>query len=131
MKLLEEKRALSGSVTHQAAGSNASERRRSGRRRALLGGIVTARDGGQTWDCSIRNLSDTGARISVGEGQVIPRDCIVINLRAGIATKATVKWAQPPLFGVQLGDSRRLDDVSNPKLRFLRSLWIERRGRSI
>ena len=49
-----------------------ADRRPKSRRRALLGGVVVHSGGRFTIPCTIRNLSEDGARIAFKRGQMLP-----------------------------------------------------------
>ena len=42
--------------------ADGKETRRSGRRRTLFGGVIYG-EGGETWDCSISDISEEGAKV--------------------------------------------------------------------
>jgi PilZ domain-containing protein len=109
--------------------SDGSNRRQARRARVLLGGIVVSRDGGRTWNCSIKDLSETGAKIQVADSQVIPERAYFINLKSGIAYEVQTAWLRLPLAGLKFGQSFPLEGLPDPKLGFLRRLWTERRNR--
>jgi hypothetical protein len=104
-------------------------RRQSNRQRVLLGGLIVTRDGTRTWDCSIKDLSETGAKIRLAEGQVIPEHCIFVNLKDGIAYQVAITWHRPPMVGLKFLETHHLQTLTDPKLQFARRLWQERRGR--
>ena len=57
-----------------------AERRPAPRSRVLLSGIVAYGDGAYSLDCTIRNLSKTGARVTTKQVQ-LPSDFFLINLK--------------------------------------------------
>jgi hypothetical protein len=95
----------------------------------LIGGVVVSRDGSQTWDCAIKDLSGTGARIQLADGQVIPEHCYFVELKNGTAYEANVLWIRPPLAGLSFTATYPLADLTDPKLQFLRRHWLDRRRR--
>lgn len=105
-----------------------ADRRSSARKRAFIGGIVTTRSGSMTWDCSIKNVSTEGARITLPVEQVIPENCVLINLLEATAYEASVEWAQPPIFGLKLLKAHNLQGTLDPRLNFAKKLWLARRG---
>jgi PilZ domain len=71
------------------------------RKRVLFGGkIVYGEDGAFTVDCVIKDVSDTGARISLGQRISIPSAIHFIDLKAGFAYEAQVAWRRAPNFGL-------------------------------
>lgn len=105
------------------------DRRNCTRKRVLQGGLIVSRDGTQTWDCSIKDVTELGAKIRIPEGQVIPERCILVNLKEGMAYQVIVQWIHLPLAGLRCLETYRLQDLSDSKLMFVRRLWQERRGR--
>src|SRR5438552_7338617 len=69
-----------------------ADRRPQRRRRTLLGGRVTFNDGAHVFDCTIRDLSDGGARITVPGQQPIAPHVFLINIRDRVAYEALVVW---------------------------------------
>jgi len=124
-----ERRHLTGSENPEDLPPVVGDQRQNGRRRVLLGGVIINRTGSQTWDCTVKDMSEHGVKIRLGEGQVIPSHCIFLNLRDGIGHMATVQWMHPPFAGLKLLDSFRLDELADPALQFVRRLWVERRRR--
>ena len=110
----------------QADGSN---HRGHARNRVLLGGLVVSRDGTQTWDCMITDVSENGAKIRLTKGQVIPEHHFLINLKEGVAYESTAEWIRLPLIGLSFSGDHRLEDLTDPKLLFVKRLWQERRRR--
>src|ERR1700692_139593 len=51
-----------------------AERRPRSRKRVLLGGIITFADGAHSFDCTFRNLSESGARIVVAKNAQFPSE---------------------------------------------------------
>ena len=118
------------SPTHSEDSSGSGgERRQKRRSRVLIGGVIVSRDGAQTWDCSVKDLSDTGARIVLGPGLVIQEHCYFVELKNGTAYEATVSWIRAPLVGLNFDASYPLGDLTDPKLQFLRRHWLDRRRR--
>jgi hypothetical protein len=105
-------------------------RRESQRQRVLVGGLIVTRNGTQSWDCSVRDLSETGAKIRVAPGQVIPEHCYFIQLKDGIAYEANVEWLNVPEIGLKFLNSHQLRNSTDPKYEHLRQLWMGKRMRS-
>src|SRR5258708_3726002 len=74
--------------------------RKTPRKRTLLGGKVIYGDGQQVRDCTIRDIPETGARIVMAKGQVIPTGVFLIDRRSRIAYEAPVSWIKAPDFGL-------------------------------
>jgi hypothetical protein len=106
-----------------------SDRRTGERLPALLGGKIVT--GGVTYDCVIRNLSPTGARIKMAvETAQPPVEFHLIDIRGGMAHLARIVWEQPPWIGLsfkQSWDLRTAPPAEHPELR---RLWIDCAPRS-
>ena len=113
----------------------AEDRRASTRKRTLFGGIVSNRAGTLTWNCTIRNISETGAQIRLASDQgktfdqTVPTECILIDLANAMAHTATVEWRSHPSFGVRFVKSYALEGQTDPVMQFAKALWQERRKR--
>ena len=68
------------------------ENRARRRQRTLLTGVGAYLDGTGTFDCSIRDLTDTGGRIRFNGGLAIPSTFHLVNVRDKVAYEAKVKW---------------------------------------
>jgi hypothetical protein len=89
------------------AGSGASERRAFERTRCLLAAKIFFNAGATSIDCMIRNISPTGAQISVDAHVVLPgRFDLYITQRAQ-TFQAVVKWIDGPNYGLDFEGMRR------------------------
>jgi hypothetical protein len=80
---------------------------RAERSRALLGARVVFNEGRTSADCQIRNLSITGARISVSASVVLPHEFLLAIPSRGQTCKVELRWRKADAAGV-----RFLDQVS-------------------
>jgi len=97
--------------------------RKTPRKRTLLGGKVIYGDGQQVRDCTIRDISETGARIAIAKGEVIPTRVFLIDRRTPIAYEATVSWIKVPDFGLTFVKTHSLKGEVPPELDYLKSVW--------
>ena len=94
------------------------------RRRTLFGGKVIYGDGGQhVCDCTIRDISETGARIAIAKGEVIPTRVFLIDRRVPIAYEATVSWIKAPDFGLTFVKTHSLKGDIPAELDYLKRVW--------
>jgi hypothetical protein len=105
---------------------DAAEKRRVRRHRVLLTGKISygARD--FALDCSVRDLSDRGARICVPDAIALPQDVSILILREGLVCHGEVIWSESPLHGVAF---HAVDDVrtsAKPELAHFKHLWKKR-----
>jgi hypothetical protein len=106
-----------------------AERRPKQRKRVLLTGIVAYGEGAFSFDCTIRNLSETGARIAVGTNTQFPADFYLINVRDRIAYDARTAWTKGAEIGVIFEKALPLSKITDPKLAFLNRLWMAKATR--
>lgn len=102
-----------------------ADRRRSPRKRALLTGRVAYGEGAFTLNCTIRDISSTGARIALPKGQTVPNELYLVDVRNGCAYEAEVAWRGTFEVGLIFVARKILVDLADPRLRFLREIWIE------
>jgi len=106
-----------------------AERRPRTRKRVLLTGIITYAQGAHSFDCTFRNLSDTGARIGVGKNMPFPSEFHIINIRDRIAYDAKLVWNKGGEIGVTFKKATPLAAISDPALAFLKRLWMAKAAR--
>ncbi|HVE04657.1 MAG TPA: PilZ domain-containing protein [Rhizomicrobium sp.] len=105
------------------------ERRPERRRRTLLGGCVAFDDGKQAVDCTIRNLSTGGARITLPPGREIPGHVFLIHMRDRLVYDAVIVWKKGSEAGLCFSKVLQLGEFSDPRLAYLQELWLERAAR--
>ena len=98
------------------------DERRSTRTRTLLAGKVVYGDG-RSYDCTIRDISQMGARITLANGQTIPTHVFLIDRRAAIAYEARVSWIKAPHFGLAFGTAYNLETELPSQLKYLSRIW--------
>lgn len=97
--------------------------RKSPRRRTLLGGKVVYGEGKFVRDCRIRDLSETGARISLPKGEFIPERIFLLECRRPVAYEAIISWSKAPEFGLRFVNTYQLKREVPLELQYLVSLW--------
>ncbi|ODT83407.1 MAG: hypothetical protein ABS76_03320 [Pelagibacterium sp. SCN 64-44] len=76
------------------------EHRSSQRHRTLKGGKIVFNDGFSTYDCTIRNMSDTGAKLSVASLVGVPQH-FVLALDDGRRFDCEMAWHRDGEIGVR------------------------------
>ncbi len=109
--------------------SSKTNNRRSQRDKTLLPAVIAGLDGRSSFDCLIRDLSKTGARLAIGDHIKLPDLFFVINARERQAYRASLIWRSKGMAGVQLHGSLYLNAAIDPSLRFLNRLWVQRVAR--
>ena len=103
-----------------------SERRTGGRKRVLLSGVVVYKDGAFVFNCRIGDLTATGARLVIAEGENLPANFYLINLKAQAAYPAHLAWRRGGEAGVTLGAAIDLRKVPDSKYAYLARIWDSR-----
>lgn len=115
-------------MTDQSAGgSPGGPDRRAPRRRVLLTAVVAYPDLSISYRCAIRDRSDSGARLKLPDGLVVPPQFWMIDVASGLAYEATTVWRRYPEVGVALASPLDLkpDVLPAGPQRRLRALWAE------
>lgn len=71
------------------------------RQRVLKSGKIVFAGGSFSVDCTIRNLSTTGARLQVPTTVAIPDRFVLVDAHAGTRREATVVWRKADQLGVR------------------------------
>lgn len=96
------------------------------RKRVLLTGIVATAADARSFDCTICDLSQTGARIVVGKGVQLPAEFYLINIRDRVAYDAKLVRSDGAEAGVVFKKTIALSGLSDPSLGFLKRLWMSK-----
>lgn len=105
-------------------------RRRSHRQRVLLAGRLVMGEAQAVLACSIRNLSNFGARVLLAEGHTAPDIVHLIEVRNGLVYKAEVVWRDYPAIGLAFLDRRDMVlERQAEDLSLFRAVWIGAQAR--
>jgi hypothetical protein len=99
-----------------------AERRPKPRKRVLYGGRVVYQDGAHHFDCTIRDISETGARIALKPGQPIASKVYLIDTRSRIVHESRVAWNNGREAGLQFLNTFAVSSIDNKDLLYLRRL---------
>ena len=109
------------SVSHpSAADSRAGSRKRT----LLRGRICWGPHAAISTDCTIRDISETGAQLRVPATQALPNEFALIHVLDGIAYQATLAWRRGDLAGVHFEARHDLRVAGAPELFHLRQIWL-------
>jgi hypothetical protein len=98
------------------------------RQRVLLGGrVVYGQD--FTCECTIRDLSATGARLRLPKGAVVPDAFTLIDLPHARAYGAHVVWRRDDSVGVAFDSAHDLEGPVPTDLLRIRQIWMAARFR--
>jgi len=104
--------------------THSADRRPAARRRVLLPGLIVYAHGAFTCDCTIRNLSASGARIYANQHLQFPNRFYVINIRDGLAYDARVVWSNGAGVGIKFEATVTLSSNPDAAPGYLRRLWL-------
>lgn len=97
-----------------------SEARAEGRKRTLLGAKVVSRDGIYSCDCLIREISASGARITISSSVIIASPFFLIDYQSQVMFEAKIVWRNAHQAGLKFLAKHPLDNVQKLKVRFTR-----------
>lgn len=101
-----------------------AERRPKARQRVLLTGIIAYDEGVHSLHCTIRNLSENGARLAITGRTLLPAHFYLINIRDRVAYDAKLVWSKSGEIGVTFNSATPLASITDPRLAFLKRLWL-------
>ena len=127
---MQERSAHTANMVQTAqARSEASQRRRASRQRCLFACRIVFGPEAFTLDATIRDVSDTGARIRLPSPMPLPKSFRVI-LRDGVCQETETVWRRGQELGVRFLAPVDLQDPTDASVRMLRHLWAEMAGRA-
>jgi hypothetical protein len=106
-----------------------AERRPKSRKQVLVGGIVAFEGGQRSFDCTIRDLSETGARVLAAKGAEFPPRFYLINIRDRVAYDARPVRRNGLEAGVVFQKTLPLSGLTDPALGFLKRMWLSKAAR--
>jgi len=99
------------------------EKRKIARRRVLKVGKIIFADGMRVLDCTIRDMSDQGARLLIANTVGIPDTFHLFEKSSAMIYPSTVVWRQPSAIGVKFdGAPSSVHDSANRRFARLRYL---------
>jgi hypothetical protein len=103
---------------------------RAPRKRTFMTGLLVHGDGAFTAPCTIRDISEGGAKIILDRRRPLPGDVYLIAVKHGVAHLAKVVWLDFPARGLQFARTYPLGADVPKELTFLRQLWVDLCSRS-
>jgi hypothetical protein len=103
-----------------------AERRPTGRRRVLLPGILVHSEGLHSFKCTMRNISDTGARVTVPKGDILPTSVCLIDVKGQKGHEATLMWIRGGEAGLAFRESFDMNTVGGTRFAYLKPFWTMR-----
>ncbi|HEX4637207.1 MAG TPA: PilZ domain-containing protein [Rhizomicrobium sp.] len=108
---------------------NSPDRRPASRRRVLLPGLIVYGNGVFTCDCTFRNASGGGARITVAQLPQLPERFYLIAIREGVAYDCRLVWNKGLDIGVKFESRLELSSNNDLTLARLKKLWLAKAPR--
>lgn len=102
-----------------------NERRLSPRRRGLRAGKVATVDASRSGNCTIRNLSTRGAKLTLEGRESLPSGAWLIVTKEGLALRTRTVWRHGRELGVDFVEAHDLERAAPPQLTGLRRLWLD------
>jgi hypothetical protein len=102
---------------------------RPARRRTCLNGKLVYGDGSVTLenaftlDCSIRDMSEGGAKITLSQPRPLPASLYLIIAKFCVAYRAELAWMIYPCRGLKFCKTYNLEAALPDDMKFLRRLW--------
>lgn len=103
-----------------------SEHRKQHRKRILMAARIVAKDGQTFLNCTIVDLSVSGARLRLPSSRSLSNDFHLIDVGARMAHDAQLVWRKGDYAGVRFTANYALDNSLPDKLGHLRKHWLER-----
>jgi hypothetical protein len=110
-------------ISASGALRKAADQRTALRKKAFLRGKIAYDGGAQSCECTIRNISATGARVEIAVAQIVPRQLFLIDMRSGIGYQCEMKWRVKGELGLHFLRTIPLDGDMPSDLRYLKLLW--------
>lgn len=106
-------------------GEAVTEPRGAARKRVLLSGKIAYGEGAFSYDCTIRDISASGAKLGIRGATVLPREFFLIDLKRSTAFASELVWRSATCCGVRFHAAYELANITDPKLCYLRRLYVE------
>jgi len=84
---------------------------------------VSLPDGAFTLDCSVRDISEGGAKVVLARRQLLPPNLYLIVVKYCVAYWAKVVWLKYPARGLKFSKTYPLSAPLPDELKFIRKLW--------
>ena len=85
----------------------ADEQRTTKRQRVLKKGLIVLANNSSTIDCTIRNMSDEGAKILCGDQYAVPNEFRFVTLSDNLVREAKVIWRRGDQIGISFSGGTR------------------------
>ena len=104
-----------------------AERRPVARKRVLFGGVTVHGLRRNVVHCQVRDISDTGARITLSRRETIPQQLYLIIIRDQLAYAARVAWRKDDEAGLAFAQAIDLRAPPDPAFAHLFRIWEQQK----
>ena len=105
-------------------------RRRPLRKKTFLGGLIASRNGSLVFDCTIKDISEEGAKVKLAGADMGLKHLYLIVPARQIVHECQVMRSQCNEHGLKFLASYRLEMLQSTDLLFLKRLLVERLPRA-
>ena len=93
-----------------------TNKRAAARKRVLKGARIVYNDRSSTLSCTVRDLSDTGARLRVPQGQAVPAQFDLLIDADGFEAPCTVVWRRGEEVGVTFDEAPTVNSAKRAQV---------------
>jgi hypothetical protein len=76
-----------------------------------------------TLDCSINDLSEGGAKVTIAKHQLLPASLYLIIIKHSVAHRAEMAWMKYPSRGLRFRETYKLEEPMPGGMKFLQNVW--------
>ena len=91
----------------------------------FMGGRIVFNDGAYSYNCIVRDLSESGARVDIPAARLIPRRFHFLTSKEIVAYEAELVWRTQKMAGLKFRQRIDLATCADPKLRYLKLVAAE------
>jgi hypothetical protein len=112
-------------TAHNSEQRGGVEQRKAPRKKVLLTSKIVYGDGAYVLDCTIRDISASGAFITLSQGRSIPGEIYLLDLANRVAYYAKIVSQRASGYGIKFLNTYPLAQITTPELRYLKRIWLE------
>ncbi len=111
-------------LSQKPAPSGGIEQRKAPRKEVLLTSKVIYGEGAHVLDCTICDISATGARINLAQGCSIPANVYLLDMVNRVAYESAIVSERANGLGLKFLKTLPLAKMTAPELRYLKRIWL-------
>ena len=105
-----------------------SERRKTVRRRCLVGAKVVFNNRASTLSCTVRNHSEDGCMLIFGETPYVPTELEILLDNGSTLMPAEIVWRRDSSIGIAFPKGRFLNELREQATRSANGAWLPKPG---